>query len=554
MPNSLPPLSQSSATSAPSTRGELVSSLSKLLGISRGSTVSASVELVSTATPAQRKTLLSQNVAHLAVLNPISNSPSIKLQIDKLMEQQVLLRSPSLALAQLQVNGKSMLTYTTQPLQPGQTIEVKLDTQQRLIQLAVAPAVANPMDPADPQQLFRTEKTQTLLAGLMRSLLPQKDAPQQLLAALPKILNLPAQQRDQLLPGNLQQALKTLADQLPSPEQLANPKRLPGILKNSGVQFEQKLAHNFVSGQNPAKPSSEQAPVSPRAFAGALTPTTPLATASSPTTPTTNPQASLGAADVPMTQDRKGALLQLLHRIDQNLGRELPAPASASAPLSHSAIEKPTTAALTAALSPPSLLAQATPQPFSNLTQLMNYINARPQAELSNKVLRTQLLLLLHQHTLGSLAKIQLQQLHTLNHHQGQADSLQPTQSWLFDIPVRLGQDIHQLEVRIDEEWVADEQNPDQRDKKARQWSVMLSFDLPQHGGFYAQLTLVNDSVSAKLWADQETTLLQAQQKLEALRQQLQSQGIEVKQLQCLKGAPPHRSISLNYALVDITT
>src|SRR5690606_9413386 len=150
-----------------------------------------------------------------------------------------------------------------------------------------------------------------------------------------------------------------------------------------------------------------------------------------------------------------------------------PAPASASAALTHSAIEKPT-AALTTPLSPPSLLAQSIPQPFSNLTQLMNYINARPQAELSNKVLRTQLLLLLHQHTLGSLAKIQLQQLHTLNHHQGQADSLQPTQSWLFDIPVRLGQDIHQLEVRIDEEWVADEQNPDQRDKKTRQWSVML--------------------------------------------------------------------------------
>lgn len=553
MPNSLPPLSQSSATSAPSTRGELVSSLSKLLGISRGSTVSASVELVSAATPAQRKTLLSQNVAHLAVLNPISNSPSIKLQIDKLMEQQVLLRSPSLALAQLQVNGKSMLTYTTQPLQPGQTIEVKLDAQQRLIQLAVTPAAANPIDQADPQQLFRTEKTQTLLAGLMRSLLPQKDAPQQLLAALPKILNLPVQQRDQLLPGNLQQALKTLADQLPSPEQLANPKRLPEILRNSGAQFEQKLAHSLVASQNPTRLSTEQAPVLPRILAGALTPTTPLTTTSSPTT-TTNLQAPAGATDVPMTQDRKGALLQLLHRIDQNLGRELPAPASASAPLSHSAIEKPTTAALTAALSPPSLLAQATPQPFSNLTQLMNYINARPQAELSNKVLRTQLLLLLHQHTLGSLAKIQLQQLHTLNHHQGQADSLQPTQSWLFDIPVRLGQDIHQLEVRIDEEWVADEQNPDQRDKKARQWSVMLSFDLPQHGGFYAQLTLVNDSVSAKLWADQETTLLQAQQKLEALRQQLQSQGIEVKQLQCLKGAPPHRSISLNYALVDITT
>lgn len=553
MPNSLPPLNQSSSTNASSARGELVSSLSKLLGIARGSTVSANVELVTPVTPTQRKVLLTQNVAHLAVLNPISNSPSIKLQIDKLMEQQALLRSPSLVLAQLQVNGKSVLTYTTQPLQIGQAIEVKLDAQQRLIQLAVVPVAANPVDLADPKQLFKTEQTQTLLAALMRNLLPQKDAPQELLAALPKILDLPVQQRNQLLSGNIQQALKTLADQLPSPEQLANPKRLPEILKNSGVQFEQKLASSFVASQNPSKISPEPSPVLPKALAGTSTPATP-STSNSPAGPATNPTAPTGIAEAPITQDRKGALLQLLQRVNQDLGRELPAPAPASTPLTHSAAEKPATGALTAALSPPSLLTQTIAQPFNNLTQLMNLINARPQAELSDKVLRTQLLLLLHQHTLGSLAKIQLQQLHTLNHHQAQADSAQPTQSWLFDLPVRLGQDIHQLEMRIDEKWVADEQNPDQRDKKTRQWSVMLSFDLPQHGGFYAQLTLVNDSVSAKLWADQETTLLQAQQKLDALRQQLQSQGVEVKQLQCLKGAPPHRSISLNYALVDITT
>jgi len=552
MPNSLPPLTPSSTISASSTRGELVSSLSKLLGITRDSVVPASVEQVTPVTPSQRKLLLTQNVAHLAVLNPISNSPSIKLQIDKLMEQQALLRSPSLVLAQLQVNGKSVLTYTTQPLQIGQAIDVKLDGQQRLIQLAPAPAAANPIDLADPKQLFKTEQTQTLLAALMRNLLPQKDAPQELLAALPKVLNLPVQQRNQLLSSNIQQALKTLADQLPTPQQLANPKRLPEILKNSGVQFEQKLASNLAATTNPTKISTEPSAVSSKLMAGASTPATSLATVNSADPVTKVAPPTVTTSEIPITQDRKGALLQLLQRVNQDLGRQLPTP-PASTPLTQSAAEKPATSGL-AALSPPSLLTQTIAQPFNNLTQLMNFINARPQAELTDKVLRTQLLLLLHQHTLGSLAKIQLQQLHTLNHHQAQADSAQPTQSWLFDLPVRLGHDIHQLEMRVDEDWVKDEQNPDQRDKRVRQWSVMLSFDLPQHGGFYAQLTLVNDSVSAKLWADQETTLLQAQQKLDALRQQLQSQGVEVKQLQCFKGAPPHRSISLNYALVDITT
>src|SRR5690606_8079381 len=322
MPNSLPPLNQSSATSVSPARGELVSSLNKLLGITRGSTAPASVELVSPVTPAQRKVLLSQNVGHLAVLNPISKSPSIKLQIDKLMEQQALLRSPSLVLAQLQVNGKSVLTYTTQPLQIGQAIDVKLDGQQRLIQLAPAPAAANPIDLADPKQLFKTEQTQTLLAALMRNLLPQKDAPQELLAALPKVLNLPVQQRNQLLSSNIQQALKTLADQLPTPQQLANPKRLPEILKNSGVQFEQKLASSFVASQNPSKISPEPSPVLPKALAGTSTPATP-STSNSPAGPATNPTAPTGTAEAPITQDRKGALLQLLQRVNQDLGREL---------------------------------------------------------------------------------------------------------------------------------------------------------------------------------------------------------------------------------------
>src|SRR5690606_27095397 len=78
-----------------------------------------------------------------------------------------------------------------------------------------------------------------------------------------------------------------------------------------------------------------------------------------------------------------------------------------------------------------------TPLQFPAALQLLQHLAARPNLDLSDKVLRTQLMLLLHQHTLTSLAKVQLQQLHTLNHQQSQVDSPQPTQSWLFDIPVR---------------------------------------------------------------------------------------------------------------------
>src|SRR5690606_9052487 len=193
--------------------------------------------------------------------------------------------------------------------------------------------------------------------------------------------------------------------------------------------------------------------------------------------------------------------------------------------------------------------------------QLLQHLAARPEADLSDKVLRTQLILLLHQHTLTSLAKVRLQQLHTLNHRQTQTDNPQPTQSWLFDIPVRYGPELHQLEIRIDQEWTAEDKDErDQRDRvkqwsvmlsfnlpgmvdisgsygpevhqleirivqewtaevkderdqrdRVKQWSVMLSFNLPRLGGHYAQLTILDDTVSAELWADQEATLAQAQ-------------------------------------------
>src|SRR5690606_25203603 len=87
-----------------------------------------------------------------------------------------------------------------------------------------------------------------------------------------------------------------------------------------------------------------------------------------------------------------------------------------------------------------------------------------------------------------------------------------------------------------------------------KQWSGLLSLKLPRLGALYAQLMNLDHTASAKLRADQESTRAQAQPSRAHIRQPPQSQGMEVKQLQCLHGAPPSYSISLNYALVDIKT
>ncbi len=87
-----------------------------------------------------------------------------------------------------------------------------------------------------------------------------------------------------------------------------------------------------------------------------------------------------------------------------------------------------------------------------------------------------------------------------------------------------------------------------------RQWNVMLGFDLPQLGRFYAQLALLNNRVNIKFWAENENTLTQAQARLESFQQQLEHEGIQIAQLQCLPGLPPTQKMSVNYSLVDIKT
>lgn len=541
MPSNLPPITQTLLSGLQQMRTEQLASLSKITGLSIGSTAMAVVEQIAPATQPQRDLLLAQSQQLLAQLQQKPATPAVKLQITTLLEQQQLLASPPLKLVQLQLNNRALLTYTDQPVQVGQQIPVKLDTQQRLVQLLTAlSAGTSPLTTKQgapdlaaitkaQQSVVHTAaqaKAQSALAEALRTLLPQKEKPQELFATLAPLQQLPIKKRDQLLPVTVQQALRNVADQLRSMPQLTNPKLLPMVLKNSGVQFEQKLAASLSPA--PESSAATKNPVS--------TPTSPI-------------------SQRLISQDYKGALLHLLNQLGQALGKVAP-PMNEVPPTPLTSTPSATSSTTPLPFSPFQSTGFALPTPlqFPTALQLLQHLAARPNLDLSDKVLRTQLMLLLHQHTLTSLAKVQLQQLHTLNHQQSQVDSPQPTQSWLFDIPVRYGQDVHPLEIRIDQEWVNDEKNEENQRDKVKQWSVMLSFNLPRLGGLYAQLTILDDAVSAKLWAEQTSTLAQAQASLESLRQQLQAQGVEVKQLQCVNGPPPSRSVSLNYALVDIQT
>jgi len=172
--------------------------------------------------------------------------------------------------------------------------------------------------------------------------------------------------------------------------------------------------------------------------------------------------------------------------------------------------------------------------------------------------LRNQLLVLLQQHSVHSLARIQLQQLHAITHELDSKESATPNASWQLEIPVKHQNDVQHLHMRIDREWVDDtnesESGPEKSSNKIKQWSVTLRFDLPTLGEFCAQLAIISTQVSATLWAAQEKTFTQVREQIEGLRKQLESEGIDVKYLQCMRGIPPEKPMNLSYSLIDVST
>lgn len=530
---------------------EQIMTITKALGLKTGSHFLADVQKVTQATPDERAQLIKSIEANLAQLNKNSAAPAIQALISELESQKNIAQTPGVKLVTLSINTPStpgipaspaspptsLLTYTSLPIQAGQTLLMQLSEGQRLQLLqpltkaevaafnallqASTPqtsAISNLANATLPTSNSGISSEATEAIGeTLRLLLPQKDKGQDLLASLPKITQfiqqLPIAERKDWLSNQVQQSLKTLANHIRVSDQLTNPKLVEMTLKNNGQSFEHKLAKLVTGNQS-------------------TTSNSPPITNTSPLVGNKSAIAPQNSVEKIALQDLKGSLLGLLHQ----LGTELET--SKLAPLSTSLTTDTNKNLLSIAL-----------------PQFLGLLANKQQGELSQKQLRTQLVMLMHQYTLGSIGKIQLQQVHALNHQLGQADQAQPTQSWQFEIPVRQGHEVHPLHIQMEQQWIEDQNtNAEQNSARIRQWNIMLGFDLPVIGQFYAQLILLGDNLSAKFWAENENTLLEAKNKIDGLKGQLEHEGIHVTQMQCVPGLPPRPKMSISYSLVDVKT
>lgn len=554
MPIDLPASSQINArgnqnplTQASNQRQDAMQAALRALNIKVGDTTTAIVRQVNSVDEQLRIRLINlanpvTRSAEAGLARPAgSSSPSTPLSSDQLM---TLLKSSTLKLVEIEVKGKTLLAFTDRAVKTGSKLPVELQRNGLLLlnSSPKSPLSAQPgpqgqtqgqlssasssytqienqnqrVDTAStrqaplPTSAPNTQKLDGLqlatLQQALRASIPQQDANR---SAMTETLTVAQQLSEQLrqpassglrqqLPASLQQSLHILASHLRTAEQLSHPGTVKNALLNGGMRLEQTLLN---------KPLLSSAP-----------------SADIKTSQGNGNSAELGK--ILARQDLKAALLYLLTQIPQSAST---VPSAQNGPVN---------------------------SPAESLFLLLQQFTGKSRRDSgsSSNSPKDQLFQAIQQQVFKALGKLSLQQLQSLQRSHTSAEGVN-TQHWQVEIPIRYGHEVQQLALRIDEEWVNEHQSSDNESPaKIRQWLIKLAFDLPQAGAFHAHLIIVNDSVTASLWAENPITLHKTQQKLGQLQQRLQHDGIEVKKIECFPGKPVEEKITMNYSLVDIKT
>ncbi|WP_461520263.1 flagellar hook-length control protein FliK [Porticoccus sp.] len=124
----------------------------------------------------------------------------------------------------------------------------------------------------------------------------------------------------------------------------------------------------------------------------------------------------------------------------------------------------------------------------------------------------------------GALARITLSQYRSSL--QGESGML----SWVFELPVIVGDDVRSLFVAIDQH------NTRSEDELRASWKVWLSVDMPKLGVVEAELYFGGDKVSVVMYAAAARTHMFIEEQLAQLRAAFMSRGIDVGVLHCRLG------------------
>lgn len=533
--------SQNPVTQLTNQRQETLQAALKALNIKAGETITALVKSIRPVDDPLRVRLVQQ-------VTPPSESADSN-GVRNATAQEKLLASSDLKLVEVEIKGKPLLIYTDKALRPNQTLTLQ---QQNGVLIQIpgnpAPSATSPTSQAnlanDARPSVLTSQQLATLQQALRTELPHLALTQEsqagvisetlLIAQLiTRLLKQPGHQSLQhQLPRSLQESLQQLASHLRDPQQLSRTEVLKQAIKGSGVQLEQQLHQHAGKTNSNAQPAIAQTDLK-AALLHTLKQITQYTQSQMQQSPAIQSQHSLSRSDTAAPQ--------------ATLPINTQPPLASTLSGSYGLLNSTPSATASSAQGLIALLQQLLPVQTQKAKSIIPSGTKSVEAGQLMQMTQAQI-----QQALGKILCLQLQSLQ--RSHSG-TESSRTSHAYL-EIPISLGFSAQPLALIIEEEWVTDySEDNDSPKEKVRQWLVKLAFDLPEAGAFHAHVTVITDKVTVSLWAENPATYQSAQATLGTLRQQLELEGCQVKNLECFQGKPENdNSTRLNYALVDVKT
>jgi len=154
----------------------------------------------------------------------------------------------------------------------------------------------------------------------------------------------------------------------------------------------------------------------------------------------------------------------------------------------------------------------------------------------------------------GMLNRITVNQLHSqILSARGGGEAPAPTSTLLLDLPwVTPQNEPRMAQLRLEQHRNESSSKDDDRKRAAiSEWRLNLSVDLEQAGALNFEVSLRQQEISARVWAEKQDTLKQVNKELPLLRRSLMDLGLEVTDLECRRGSPSYPVTKLEHRLVD---
>ncbi len=349
----------------------------------------------------------------------------------------------------------------------------------------------------------------------IRLLLPKQGAMPPLLATMAQL----ARSYNPSIPPLINELVRSIVKQMPDTQTAATPQGLKKAVTESGVFLERQLLRQPNQASRPLFINSDfkanllrlvQLVQQWPGGSGQTTANAPRATSAS------------GTPSPPATPD------QIQRTIQASVSGK-PSAAAAPPAVSSATVQATSGAAAgTGGTSPSGLPAGALAPPLRGTIPVPQPA-MQSSLELLNRVagFRTDLL----QQAEAALTRLQLHQLAALP-REGERGLLE----WLFELPIRRGEDIDLWSMRL---FAEHRQQQQKTRRQAPSWSVQMAFDLPGLGPIQAQVQLAGEQVSTRFWAEHQHTLPLLREYMHELRQALNEAGLDVGELECQPGPRP---------------